>query len=92
MDFQINPGPEVQNLYLRLKKKVESISSYERGSFSYKISLRKELVSSEDYDVICVCETWLDNTEFSSELLNGYSVIPKDMEAVFAPEKGEKFT
>ena len=39
-----------------------------------KISLLQDLVYSGDYDIICICETWLNNTVFSSELLTGYSL------------------
>ena len=42
-----------------------------------KISLMQELVCSRSYDV-CICETWLNNSVLSSELLQGYSIHHRD--------------
>ena len=35
----------------------------------WKITLLQELVHSGDYEVICVCETWLNETVLDSEIL-----------------------
>jgi hypothetical protein len=43
-----------------------------------KIYLLQDLVYSGDHDLIRICETWLNNTVFSSELLTGYSIFRKD--------------
>ncbi|CAB4008436.1 Hypothetical predicted protein, partial [Paramuricea clavata] len=36
------------------------------------------LVYSGTYDFICICETWLNETVLSSELLPGYSIFRRD--------------
>ena len=43
-----------------------------------KITLFQQLVHSGIYDVICVCETWLNDSVMNSEILSGYSIFPKD--------------
>ena len=43
-----------------------------------KITLLQELVHSGDYEVTCVCETWLNETVLDSEILPGFNVFRKD--------------
>ena len=43
-----------------------------------KITLLKHLVYSATYDVVCICETWLNESILSSELLPGYSIFRRD--------------
>ena len=43
-----------------------------------KITLLQELVHAGDYEVICVCETWLNKTVLDSELLPGFNIFRKD--------------
>ena len=40
-----------------------------------KISLLQQLTYSGNYDVVCVCETWLNNSVLSSEILPNYGSI-----------------
>ena len=40
-----------------------------------KISLLQQLAYSGNYDVVCVCETWLNNSILSSEILPNYGSI-----------------
>ena len=40
-----------------------------------KISLFQDLVYSGNYDVVCVCETWLNNSVLSSEILPNYGTV-----------------
>ena len=37
-----------------------------------------QLVHGAFYDVVCICETWLNESILSSELLPGYSVFRRD--------------
>ena len=43
-----------------------------------KITLLQHLVYSATYDVVCICETWLNESVLSSELLPGYSIFRRD--------------
>ncbi|CAB4040713.1 Hypothetical predicted protein [Paramuricea clavata] len=43
-----------------------------------KIGVFQQLVYSGDYDVVCVCETWLNDSVLDSELLAGYSIFRRD--------------
>ena len=43
-----------------------------------KITLLQHLVYSATYDIVCICETWLNATVLSSELLPGYSIFWRD--------------
>ncbi|CAB4004901.1 RNA-directed DNA polymerase from mobile element jockey [Paramuricea clavata] len=43
-----------------------------------KITLLQELVSTGDYEVICICETWLNKTVLDSELLPGFNTFRRD--------------
>ena len=43
-----------------------------------KITLLQHLVYSATYDIVCICETWLNATVLSSELLPGYSIFRRD--------------
>ena len=40
-----------------------------------KIALLQQLIYSGNYDVVCVCETWLHNLVESSEILPNYGTI-----------------
>ena len=43
-----------------------------------KITFFQQLVYSGDYDIVSVCETWLNDSVLDSELLKGYSIFRKD--------------
>ena len=89
MDVQINPGPtkhssfpshdHLKSLYLNARRLKAFVHSNEDPSAKVcKIYLLQDLVYSGDHDLIRICETWLNNTVFSSELLTGYSIFRKD--------------
>jgi hypothetical protein len=42
------------------------------------MSILQELVYSNDYDIICLCETWLNDSVLNNELLPGYSIHRRD--------------
>ena len=88
-DIATNPGPtagsrETDNsktlglkvLYLNarsLKALVHPIG--DKSVKVCKISLLQQLTYGGNYDVVCVCETWLNNLILSSEILPNYGSI-----------------
>ncbi len=54
------------------------ILSFHPSNKVCKITLLQELVHAGDYEVICVCETWLNKTVLDSELLPGFNIFRKD--------------
>ena len=43
-----------------------------------KITLLQHLVYSATYDIVCICETWLNASVLSNELLPGYCNFRRD--------------
>jgi hypothetical protein len=43
-----------------------------------KITLLQELVHGGEYEVVCICETWLNNTILDTELLPGFNIFLRD--------------
>ena len=43
-----------------------------------KKTLLQHLVYSANYDIVCICETWLTKSVLDSELLPGYSIFRRD--------------
>ena len=43
-----------------------------------KIFKLQDLVYAGVYDLVCICETWLNDMVLSSELLPGYSIFGRD--------------
>ena len=89
MNIEINSGPSkhssypthdhLKSLYLNARSLKAFLHMNGNPSAKVcKISLLQDLVYSGDYDLICICKTWLNNTVFSSELLTGYSIFRKD--------------
>lgn len=87
-DVEINPGPvkstrtdnnDLKVLYLNARS-VKSFITIENNPSNKvcKITLLQELVHSGFYEVICICETWLNETVLDSELLPGFNVFRKD--------------
>ena len=87
-DVEINPGPvkstrtdnnNLKVLYLNTRS-VKSFITIENNPSNKicKITLLQELVYSGNYEVICICETWLNETVLDSELLPGFNVFRKD--------------
>ena len=89
MDIATNPGPATPSRTSTNKLKVLYLNAGSIKSFVRivdnnpckkvcKITLLQNLVYAGQYDVICICETWLNNSVLDSELLPGYSVVRKD--------------
>jgi hypothetical protein len=43
-----------------------------------KITLLQELAYGGEYEVVCICETWLNNTILDTELLPGFNIFRWD--------------
>lgn len=89
-DVQVNPGPVYSSyashslginfLYLNARS-LKAFVQRDDNSDSYKVSkitLLQQLVHGGTYDVVCICETWLNGSVLSSELLPGYSIFRRD--------------
>lgn len=88
MDIASNPGPVnsggstsdgLNVLYLNAR----SLKAFvpldgDHSCKVRKITLLQQLVYSGAYDVICICETWLNDSVTSIELLSGYSIYRRD--------------
>ena len=89
-DVHPNPGPTpikqsgtklncLRTLYLNarsLKAVVESTD--DGGKRIPKLNIFQNLVYLEQYDIICVCETWLNHLILDNEILPGYTIYRKD--------------
>ena len=82
-----NPGPVsthaktnngLKVLYLNARSLKAFVTLDESTTNVCKITLFQQLVQSSIYDVVCVCETWLNNTVLDSELLQDYCIFRKD--------------
>lgn len=83
-DIATNPGPEstttgLEILYLNARslKAFVHVDGHDVPKLP-KISLLQEIVYSGGYDVICMCETWLNSAILDNELLVGYSIHRQD--------------
>ncbi|CAB4045826.1 Hypothetical predicted protein [Paramuricea clavata] len=82
-DIATNPGPACNSSSLGLKVLYFDARSlkalvHPTGDNSVKIckiSLLQQLTYSGNYDVVCVCETWLNNSILSSEILPNYGSV-----------------
>ena len=91
-DVALNPGPTINSnytsdlklnqlnaLYLNARSLKAFVPADNDSSFKVcKITLLQHLVYSGSYDLICICETWLNESVLSSELLPGYSIFRCD--------------
>ena len=84
-DVATNPGPcsSTQNglkiIYLSAKSLQAFVSSDEGFPCKIsKITLLQQLIFGSSYDVVCICETWLNNAVLNGELLPGYNIFRKD--------------
>ena len=91
-DVALNPGPtinlnhtsdlklnQLNALYLNARSlKAFVPADNDSSSKVCKITLLQHLVYSGSYDLICICETWLNESVLSSELLPGYSIFRCD--------------
>ena len=75
-----NPGPRssIECLYLNSRSFKAFVETDDKPYKVYKIDVFQQLVYSGDYDVVCVCETWLNDLVLDNELLAGYSIFRRD--------------
>ncbi|CAB4043242.1 Hypothetical predicted protein, partial [Paramuricea clavata] len=87
-DIATNPGPAcsstshscpVQNTALRClsfhARSLKSVNKHEDGSTTSNLSMFQDLVYSENFDIITVTETWLNDTISNKEILPcGYNI------------------
>ncbi|CAB4009432.1 Hypothetical predicted protein, partial [Paramuricea clavata] len=91
-DVHLNPGPfhprtseaspfGLKFLYLNARSLKTFAPHNNTDVFSSKvckITLLQQLVHGAFYDVVCICETWLNESILSSELLQGHSIFCRD--------------
>jgi hypothetical protein len=84
-DIATNPGPNtapstgLNVLYLNARSIKAFVSLDDDPSRKIcKMSILQELVYSNDYDVVSICETWLNDSVMSAEILTGYNIYRKD--------------
>lgn len=64
--------------FLQNARSLKAVVKDERSTES-KIGLFKDVVYGQDLDVICITETWLNNTVYDHELLpSGYKIFRND--------------
>jgi hypothetical protein len=84
MDVASNPGPDhrithsLKVLYLNARSLKAFIPLEETSLKVCKITLLQQLVHGGGYDVVCICETWLNDSILDSEILPGYNIFRKD--------------
>jgi hypothetical protein len=84
MDVASNPGPDhrithsLKVLYLNARSLKAFIPLEETSLKICKITLLQQLVHGGGYDVVCICETWLNDSILDSEILPGYNIFRKD--------------
>ena len=84
-EVALNPGPgstePVLNpiYYLKARSCKAFVPFHDDPSKVCKITLLQELVHSGSLKIIYICETWLNDSVFSSELLPGYIVFQADL-------------
>ena len=91
-DVATNPGPcsfipngdaknssDLKVLYLNARSLKSFVSIDDNPTKKVcKITLLQEFVQSGSYEVICICETWLNNTVLDAELLPGFNIFRRD--------------
>ena len=81
-DVAINPGPgstehALNAIYLNARS-LKAFLPLQEHSKVCNITLLQELARCGSFDLICICEAWLNDSIFSSELLPGYDVFRRD--------------
>ena len=81
-DTATNPGP-VQDTALRCLpfnvRSLKSVNKHQDGSTASNLSMFQELVYSENFDIITVTETWLNEAISNKEILRiGYHIVRRD--------------
>ena len=60
-------------------RSLKSVNKHEDGYTTSNLSMFQELVYSENFDIIIVTETWLNNTISNKEILPiGYNIVRRD--------------
>jgi hypothetical protein len=74
----LNPGPNTLRCFLQNARSLKAVVRDECSTES-KIGLFKDIVYGQDLDVICITETWLNDTVYDHELLpSGYTIFRND--------------
>ena len=61
---------------------IRLIQPHDCASKICKISLLQQLFYGEDFDVISLCETWLNPTVLDGEILPGYNIFRRDRDGL----------
>ena len=83
MDISSNPGPVhpsdcLRAIYLNARSLKALVPIADDCSTKLcKITIL-QLVHSGDFDIVCICETWLNHTVFDNEILPNYSIFRRD--------------
>ena len=82
-DVSVNPGPSTKDCHLKcLSLNAQSLKSKHkspRSEMFCQIHAFQKLVYSNEYDIICVTETWLKDFFLDSEILEaGYTIFRHD--------------
>lgn len=81
MDINPNPGPDsrLSGLYLNARSLKAFVQSYTDPSVKIcKTAVLQDLVYTGMFDLVCICETWLNDTVLNNEILPGYSIFRRD--------------
>ena len=93
-DVHPNPGPALSSsrkqvgaklnslraaLYLNARSLMATAESLDdRAKKTSKLTILQNLVYLEQYDIVCVSETWLNELILDNEILPGYTIHRKD--------------
>ena len=76
-----NPGPSSIKCYLQNVRSLKAAVAAEGDSFEYKTALLKDIAYGYDLDIICLTETWLNDSISNYEILpTGYDIFRRDRE------------
>ena len=74
----LNPGPDSLRCYLQNVRSLKAVIA-DGDSFECKIALLKDIAYGYDLDIICLTETWLNDTISDIELFpTGYNIFRND--------------
>ncbi|CAB4017255.1 Hypothetical predicted protein, partial [Paramuricea clavata] len=65
-------------LYLNARSLKATAESTDKAKKTSKLTILQNLVYLEQYDIVCVCETWLNELILDNEILPGYTIHRKD--------------
>ena len=76
-----NPGPSSIKCYLQNVRSLKAAVAAEGDSFEYKTALLKDVAYGYDLDIICLTETWLNDSISNYQILpTGYNIFRRDRE------------